>query len=510
MNGKREYGDYQTPYFFASRVCEYLKENRKINPSVIIEPTCGLGSFIKSSLIFDAECILGIELNPEYCEFCQSSITDPRVQIINADFFSYDLQTKIKDKKDVLVIGNPPWVTNSTLSTLNSTNLPPKINFKGLKGIDALTGASNFDICEYIILRLILSLHNTNSTIAMLCKTSVARNIFGELKRNHIPFNSFDILEFDANKLFGINASACLLVVELSDSNVSPDFCNVYSFDAPETLKRRISYQAGVLHNQPHHICNDFYGKSCFEWRQGVKHDCSKIMELSLSNDCLVNGLAEKVDIEKDYIYPLVKSSMFKSAIIDDFRKYVIVTQKTLGEDTSHIEADAPKTWRYLSSHRAYFDKRKSSIYKNAPDYAMFGIGEYSYAAYKVGVSGFYKKPLFSLLCSENGYPIMTDDTSYFICFPSYDAAYTAMLILNSPNVQEFLCNIAFLDSKRPFSKKVLDKIDFHKILEVIRIDDLIATEKQLGLNRQFNDEMFMSFKSLPEFGQVSLPLFAS
>lgn len=510
MSGKRAYGDYQTPVSFASRVCKYLKENKKLNPSVIIEPTCGLGNFIKSSLIFDAECILGIELNPEYCKLCQSSITDSRVQIINADFFSFDLQTIINNKKNVLVIGNPPWVTNSTLSTLNSTNLPPKANFKGVKGIDALTGTSNFDICEYIILRLILSLHCTNSTIAMLCKTSVARNIFCELKRSQIPFNSCDILEFDARKVFGINASACLLVVELSGNNFSPNFCNVYSFDNPEMPTRRINYQAGALHNQPHYIHNDFSGKSCFEWRQGVKHDCSKIMELSLDNGCLVNGLAEKVDIEANYVYPLVKSSMFKSAIIDESHKYVIVTQKALGEDTSHIEIDAPKTWEYLSSHRAYFDKRKSSIYKNAPDFAMFGIGEYSYANYKVGVSGFYKKPLFSLLCSEKGYPIMADDTSYFICLPSYDAAYTAMLMLNSPYVQEFLSDIAFLDSKRPFSKKVLDKIDFHKVLEITQIDDLIATEKQLGLNPRFNDEMFMSFKSLPEFRQLRLPLCAS
>lgn len=248
MSGKREYGDYQTPDSFALSVCKYLKEKKKINPSIIVEPTCGTGNFIKNSLIFSAEHILGIELNPKYCELCQSSITDPRVQIINSDFFSLDLKAVIKNKKDVLVIGNPPWVTNSTLSTLNSANLPPKVNFKGLKGIDALTGASNFDICEYIILRLISSLHDTNATIAMLCKTSVARNIFAELKRNQIPFNACDIFEFNANKVFGINASACLLVIELTDHNTTSDFCSVYSFDKPEMLVNRINYKVwGVI-----------------------------------------------------------------------------------------------------------------------------------------------------------------------------------------------------------------------------------------------------------------------
>lgn len=93
----------------------------------------------------------------------------------------------------------------------------------------------------------------------------------------------------------------------------------------------------------------------------------------------------------------------------------------------------------------------------------MFGIGDYSYAQYKVGVSGFYKKPLFSVLVSNDNRPVMTDDTSYFICLPTYDTAYTAMLILNSEKVQQFLLTIAFLDAKRPFTKKCLDKLTFIK-----------------------------------------------
>ena len=510
MSGKREYGDYQTPDSFALSVCEYLKEKRGINPAVVIEPTCGTGSFIKNSLIFNADCIIGIDVNKDYCEECKNRINDSRVQILNADFFSIDLTSIIKKRQDILVIGNPPWVTNSTLSGLNSVNLPEKVNFKGLKGIEALTGASNFDICEYIILKIISALRRTRSTIAMLCKTSVARNVFVEMKRSQIPFNSCDIFEFNAKKVFEINANACLLLIDLNDSSTSPDYCEVYSFDKPEKLINRIFYRDGKLHNQAIRYCYDFSGESCFEWRQGVKHDCSKIMELSLCNERLINGLKETVDIELKYVYPLIKSSMFKSAIISASNKYVIVTQKKIKEDTSHIEMDAPKTWKYLSSHKSFFEKRKSSIYKNAPAYSMFGIGEYSYSPYKVGVSGFYKKPLFSLLSSGTGSPIMTDDTSYFICLPSFDTAYTAMLILNSEHVQNYLCSIAFLDSKRPFTKKVLEQIDFHKVLDVIQMADMIQTEKQLGLEHKINEDMFEGFKHLLKMGQMKLPLYAS
>jgi predicted RNA methylase len=89
MSGKREYGDYQTPIDFAERVCRYLKDYYYLKPSAIVEPTCGLGSFLRASLLFNAEEYYGIERNPEYCEVCRKTINDARVKIINSDFFSF-------------------------------------------------------------------------------------------------------------------------------------------------------------------------------------------------------------------------------------------------------------------------------------------------------------------------------------------------------------------------------------------------------------------------------------
>lgn len=102
----------------------------------------------------------------------------------------------------------------------------------------------------------------------------------------------------------------------------------------------------------------------------------------------------------------------------------------------------------------------------------------------------------------------MTDDTSYFICLPTFETAYTAMLILNSECVQNFLCSIAFLDAKRPFTKKVLEKIDFSKVLDVVKIADLRKTEKRLGLECRIDEDMVEQFKSLSMFGQIQIPLY--
>lgn len=507
MSGKREYGDYQTPIDFAERVCMYLKENRHIEPSAILEPTCGVGNFLRSSLLFNAPEYYGIEINPEYCDICRKSINDRRVSIINSDFFAFSSKSLIKDTTQILVIGNPPWVTNSTLSALGSDNSPNKVNFKGLKGIDAITGASNFDICEYIIMQLINEYRDSNAMIAMLCKTSVARNVFKELKRSRIHFSSCDILEFDAAKVFGINASACVLVIQLSDKEASPDRCSVLDFENPNTIVSQFGYSDGQFYSNLSVETESFDGHCCFEWRQGVKHDCSKVMELTMRNGQLQNGQKQTVQIEDELVFPLIKSSMFKKPVIHEFSKYVIVTQRKAREETRHLEYELPKTWRYLYNNVKLFESRKSSIYSGAPLFSMFGVGDYSYSRYKVGVSGFYKQPLFAVLYSDDEKPVMTDDTSYFICFENYEMAYVAMLLLNSSPVQRFLASIAFLDAKRPYTKKVLERIDFKKIVQSLTIDVLVETEIALKLPAYVTLTMYDDFKVLLELGQLSFAM---
>ena len=138
------------------------------------------------------------------------------------------------------------------------------------------------------------------------------------------------MLEFDSTRVFGINASACVLVIQLSENVISSDVCNVYDFEKPDTVKSQFGYTNGHFYSDLDIDAENFDGQCCFEWRQGVKHDCSKIMELTMRNGTLENGQRKIVQIEDDIVYPLIKSSMFKAPVIHSFSKYVIVTQKKL------------------------------------------------------------------------------------------------------------------------------------------------------------------------------------
>lgn len=497
MNGntlKKEFGDYQTPKYFAEIVCKLLRDKINVSPEIIIEPTSGIGNFLQAAIntFSDAKKFLGLEINPYYCDECKCRIPDKRLRIVNENFFTYEIEKNISNQ-ETLFIGNPPWATNSDLNY----NLPIKENFKHLIGTDAITGASNFDICEYIILKIIEKSVKKNVTIAMLCKTSVARNILLELDRNATPVDCVEMFTFDAGKIFGISASACLLLVKMSVVDRHINSCDIYDINFPAKIVSRIFIENGKLKTEVSGV-EDFDGISNIEWRQGVKHDCAGIMELmKRDEERYINKNKEEIVLEDTLVFPLMKSSAFKKPIIKSgFSKYVIVTQKKAREDTDYIEELAPLTWKYLCENKAIFDARKSSIYKDAPAFSMFGVGDYSYAEYKVGISGFYKKPMFTLLYNEDeiSHPIMVDDTVYFLSFDNYSDAYTCMLLLNSKKVQHFLYSISFQDAKRPYTKKVLQRLDMKKCVKQISFDELVETEDLLGLDMIISEEMYNHF----------------
>ena len=486
-NDKKEFGDYQTPLDFCLKVCNYIKLNYQTKPKAILEPTCGIGNFLKAAYsVFDCDNLYGIEINPKYAGEAQIAVSTASLTVNNI----FDINTRqICKQDDLLIIGNPPWATNANLSY----NLPQKNNFKGLRGIDALTGSSNFDICEYIILQLLDEYKYTNSVICMLCKTCVARNVILEISRNEIPCKRIEMLNFNSNKVFGISVSACVLVVELSANIVSIDkiVCNVKDFDTL-TKTDTLVISEGMI--KPMDIDIDLEGRCQLVWRQGVKHDCSNVMELDRKGNNLINKKKEYIQIETDLVFPLVKSSHFKKPIITEFSKYVIVTQTQPKQDTSYIRDKLPLTWRYLNDHNDDFNNRKSIIYKKSAPFSMFGIGDYSFAPYKVGLSGFYKKPLFCLLYSDKS--VMTDDTAYFLAFDDYDIAYCMMLLLNSKTVQGFLLSIAFLDNKRPYTVKLLSRLDFKKCIELISFDELLETEKNLLIDQYITLDIYQKLSA--------------
>lgn len=495
---RAEYGDFQTNSNLANKVTLYLA-SKNISPEIVIEPTCGKGNFIIASLtnFKDIKTIFGIEIYKPYVWETKFNILDyfltnptankPETSIIHCNVFDFDFNdiAKKHSTKNVLVIGNPPWVTNAKLGSLASTNLPKKTNFKNYNGLDAITGKGNFDIAEFITLMLIKTFQNMKGTIMLLVKNSVIKNIVSDQRKNQYKIASIEKHCIDSKKEFNVSVEAALFYCQLdSTPTLVCTESNFYNNQIPYLTfgwldDKYVSNIDTYKHTQ------EIDGKCPFVWRQGLKHDCSKIMELDKVNEHYVNGLNEEVKLEEGLVYGLLKSSDLKNSVIDKPRKYTIVTQKKVGQDTNYIRQDYPSTYKYLTQHRVYFDNRKSSIYNGKPLFSIFGIGDYSFKPYKVAISGLYKTFHFTLILPQGKKPVMLDDTCYLIGFDSIEFAVYSLILLNSDKTVQFLQSITFSDAKRTFTKDVLMRIDLLKLAKQFNKADL---QKELEtLNGKYN-----------------------
>jgi len=467
---KWQFGDFQTPIDLARKVVEVLKKNHNIRPNVVIEPTCGKGAFVKASYEgFGESKILGFEINPQYVEEAKKSLesisSSKRVEIKEADFFDTDWDKIISGYDGyVLIIGNPPWVTSSELGLLNSKNLPEKNNFQNRKGIEAITGSANFDISEWMLLQHVKWLSKRQGAIAFLCKYAVARKVMRQVRQSSEHRFFGHIYPIDAKAYFGASVEACLFVLTTDVGNAD---CEVY--DSLESV--RPSY---IIGERDGYIVRDVekYEKwrhlrgqdPKYVWRSGVKHDCSKIMELEPFNGAYKNGLGEVIFCEEDYLYPLLKSSDVGNARVKAFRKVVLITQTFIGEDTSGIAHVAPNTWDYLVSHREYLDKRRSAIYRNNPEFSIFGIGDYSFRKWKVAISGLYKKLEFNIIGPLSGKPVMFDDTVNFLSFDTEEEARFIFHLVTSEPALNFLDSMIFWDEKRPITIQLLRRLSLREV----------------------------------------------
>ncbi|MDQ2730167.1 MAG: SAM-dependent DNA methyltransferase [Armatimonadota bacterium] len=495
-----EFGDFQTPPELAAKVCSLLL-SEGLKPATIIEPTCGVGNLLQAALdcFPNSRHAIGLDISSEYIRMAALAIEagspQQTVRFVQGSFFQTDWSAILKDLPDpLLVIGNPPWVTNAHVSVLGGANLPQKSNFQRHGGMDAMTGKSNFDISESMLLSILRWFDRRNGTLSLLCKTNVARKILVYAWRNGMKICDLSMRRIDAAQYFKASVDACMLTCTF-DTNRHDTLCPVFNNIDDEQASQVLAYRRGqliadlALYERWKHL----EGKPLRKWRSGIKHDCAKVMELEQNGSGFRNGLGETVDIEMEYIFPMLKSSDIANGSGLNPRRWMIVTQSSIGEETCQIKSTAPKTWKYLQSHAQMMGNRGSSIYKNRPAFSIFGVGSYSFAPWKVAISGLYKTLQFTVVGNLSGKPIMLDDTVNFIpCYSASEARYIAD-ILNSLPAKEFFHSIAFWDAKRPVTVELLHRLD------------LIALAREMGTTREMTD--YLSLREATDPQQMALQL---
>lgn len=486
-----EYGDFQTPDDLAMQVAALLQE-LGINPASVVEPTCGKGSLLISAIKAypHAKRYIGVDINANHLRKLQDRIIDEKlnafVDIMHGNFFEMDWAEVVSNlPQPILVIGNPPWVTSAELSLLQSANLPEKSNFQGRNGLEAVTGKGNFDISEWILLQNLAWLDGKEGAIAMLCKSAVARKILLQARQKNLGVKSASIFKIDAKSHFGASVDACLLVIRLGETS-TPWTCVVFDGVTNRRAVTELGFQDGSLlsdiaeYRKFRQLAG---GDEFYTWRSGIKHDAAKLMELVREEDYVVNGYGDSLSLEDDFLYPLLKSSDIGNGRATGRRKYMLVTQRYIGEDTNKIRVTAPETWDYLQRNKEVFARRRSSIYRNRPEFSVFGVGDYTFSPWKVAISGFYKRLHFVLVSPIAGKPVVFDDTVYFLPCASEEEARFILDLLESEAVRRFLDSMIFWEDKRPITIEILKRVNLQSVARLLdRESDYLEMVGQKGV----------------------------
>jgi hypothetical protein len=466
-----EFGDFQTPLPLAREICASLK-SQGVRADVIVEPTCGLGVFLQAAAEYYPKAELrGFDIKSDYVAAAAKCLNDVgaglRATVRQQDFFAHDWDSELgRAHGAILVLGNLPWVTNQTVASLNGSNVPVKENFQGFRGIEARTGKSNFDISEWMLIRLLNALRGRQATIAMLCKTATARKLARYGWQNDGRIASASLYRIDAKAHFGASVDACLLVAQLGEAGPA-EAALFESLSAPAPIRRiGLAGQDFVADLDTYRRLRHLEGLCPYQWRSGVKHDCVSVMELQPDeHGVLRNKLGEAVLIEPEYLYPLLKCSDLANGR-NAPERMMLTTQKRVGDDTAVIASQAPRTWNYLTSHSGRFSARKSSIYKDRTPFALFGIGDYTFAPWKVAVSGLHHHPRFVLVPPCRNQPVLFDDACYFLPFAGEEEARVVAGILNSKPSRALLEALMFDDAKRPITVELLQRLNLSAIAQ--------------------------------------------
>ncbi len=343
---KTEFGDFQTPQALAREACLLLSSLGE-TPDAVIEPTVGRGAFLLASArVFPNAQLHGWEINASHLAEAQQALeregATGRTHLARQDFFDCGWESALaRIPGRLLLLGNPPWVTSSAVSALNGTNLPEKKNFLGLRGIAARTGKANFDISEWMLIRLLQALGRRSGTLAMLCKMATARKVLRYSWQNDARISEATLYRIDAAKHFDASVEACLLVLRAGEGG--PPEAGVVDGLAIGKAETKLGLVGKDLVSdlRAYHELRHLEGLSRWQWRSGVKHDCVSVMELKqVCNGVYRNNLDEIVSLEEAHLFPFLKCTDVANHLPPS--RLLIATQQKTGDETERDKVLRP------------------------------------------------------------------------------------------------------------------------------------------------------------------------
>jgi hypothetical protein len=202
-------------------------------------------------------------------------------------------------------------------------------------------------------------------------------------------------------------------------------------------------------------------GECDHEIRHGLKDDAKAVFALDRS---------QLGDLEPDLVYPYLASRHVVKYGLFGHDLHLVPMAKAGEDNEAELRDRHPRTYAYLDANRERLAARASSWLDQGPFYNVFGLGEYTWADYKVVWCRLGFKPHFAVVSTVEDpdlgeKPVVPGDHCMFVATDGeYEAHYLAAL-LNSAPYQQCLRGVAS-EGKASLSKTVVSKLELPEYRE--------------------------------------------
>jgi hypothetical protein len=197
-------------------------------------------------------------------------------------------------------------------------------------------------------------------------------------------------------------------------------------------------------------------GPADYGIRHGVKDDAKAVYGLDRET-IRARGL------EPDHVYPYLKSKHVVKYGLFGYDLHLVPQRRAGEENEAAVREETPNTYAYLDDHRERLDERGSSWFDGGPFYALFGLGPYTWADYKVVWCRLGFKPHFAVVSTVDDpelgeKPVVPGDHCMFVATDDRAEAHYLCALLNSAPYQRCLRDVSS-GGKSSLSKSTVSKL---------------------------------------------------
>lgn len=445
-----------------------------LNGSTVLDPTCGDGRLLEA-LIRDAlnkgvpagelplHRLFGIEREENFLDDFRSRLKSelgirfPEKNLVHADF----LTGKHSLRCDIL-FGNPPWCNFNDLPEEEKETLKPLFRRYGLikKSTGLLLGGSRIDIAALVITKAITQHLAPGGRAVFFAPLSLvlgegAHAGFRHFCSDGTSFAVSSVHDFGEEKVFdGIHTRHGLFCFGRDKQQEYP--VPFYLLEGRRWTRRLArpllhSDDAWVIGAKPAGIT----GKAApddppalIKPRQGVNtgganavfhfHDYK---ETAGGMAEATNGFGDRVTLPAALLFPLLDAAHF-SAPAAAAKRHVLLPYHSDGSLMQEKDIRAiPQLLDYLEKYRSRLESRKGTLLRakmrNGCWWALFGVGNYNFAPYKVVWEAYGRDSFRPLLVS--GRWQANQSLQAFVPFSSRQKAQRFLRQLHSQPVEKIL-----------------------------------------------------------------------